>query len=108
MSPVNRPIILTGIAVIAVVIAVYITGSAIERVDAGVEVTPRGVSFPVFLWFIAIVATGLAVIRWVQWAHYVRATTPEERVAARAQAPVPVHRPGDELDYGTRLEDTPK
>jgi ribose/xylose/arabinose/galactoside ABC-type transport system permease subunit len=80
----------------------------VSNVSAGTELTPRGIGFPVLLWFLAIVFLALAAIRWTQRARYVRATTPEERAAARVAKPVDAHRPGDELDYGTSIEDAPK
>ena len=105
---IGRPVVLSVLALAAVAVAAYITASVMTNVAAGVELSVRGVGFPVLLWFLAVVVLALAVMRWVQRSRYVRATTPEQRAAARSKTPPNAHRPGDQLDYGTRLEDSPK
>jgi hypothetical protein len=108
VNHIGRPIIITVIGVVAAVFAVLITVSTIGSASAGAELSVRGIGFPVLLWFIALGALTIAGIRWVQRRRYVRTTTPEERVAARSGGSVDAHRPGDELDYGTSIEDDPK
>jgi hypothetical protein len=107
MNHIPRPIIITALAIIALAAAVLITATVVTSVSRGVELTARGVGFPALLWFLTLVLTGLAAIGWWQRRRYIRGTTPEERRAARLTKPPPAHRPGDDLDYGTRVEDAP-
>lgn len=104
---VARPIVISVLALVAVTFAAYITGSIVTNVSAGVELTAKSIGLPILLWFLAIVLAALATIGWAQRRRYVRSTTPEERAVARTTKSPSAHRPGDDLDYGTRLEDSP-
>jgi hypothetical protein len=79
MSHTRPPIVLTVLAVIAAAAAAYVTVSTIGNASDGVELTARGVGFPVLLWFLTIVCTTLAAIRWWQRRRYLLSATPEER-----------------------------
>lgn len=108
MNRVGAPIIVTVLSVLISAFAVMITASTIGNISTGTEVTAKSIGFPVLLWFITLVFLALTVIGWTQRIRYVRATTPEERAAARVKTPVEAHRPGDALDYGTEIEDSAK
>lgn len=104
MKPSPRPTVALVLAVVLLGVTAYLVVSIVQRMP--VELSPRGIGFPLLTLVFGVLALALGIWQLIQRRRYLASTTPQQRaeLEAEARAAKSRDRLGGPVDYGDRVD----